>query len=235
MARGDPGEHRARQRPLPEHPLAGSDHRERPRAGNAKAVHGLADDVLAQHRAQHGLAVAAPGERGAPGPLQMKVAAAAPGIDHLTEQQRTAVPQARGVHAELMAGVGLGDRRNPLRDLPHQQRDARRLPQHRRVDAQLDRQLLIEHQQLGGGRLGRRPRHGKAGHLAGIGILEPEHIRRDGHTFEVTDLPPSGKPLLKLCRSCALMSNTHHPRWHEQGPPITNSPRRLAIEECGTV
>ncbi len=124
----------------------------------------------------------------------MKVAAAPPGIDHLTEQHRTAVPKARGIHAELMAGVGLGDRRDPLRGPPGQQRDAWRLPQHRRVDAQISRQLLIEDKQLGGGRLGRCPRHGKAGHRAGIGILEPEHIRRDGHALEVTDLPPPGKP-----------------------------------------
>ena len=75
----------------------------------------------------------------------MKVAAATPGIDHLAEQQRAAVPEAGGVHAELMAGVGLRDRRNPLRDLPDQQGDARRLSQRRRIDAHLDRQLLIEH------------------------------------------------------------------------------------------
>jgi hypothetical protein len=75
----------------------------------------------------------------------MEVAAATPGVDHLAEQQRAAVPEARGVHAELMAGVGLRDRRNPLGDLPHQQGDARRLSQRRRIDAQLDRQLLIEH------------------------------------------------------------------------------------------
>ena len=194
MTGGDPGEHRTRQRPLPEHPLAGSDHRERPRGRNAKAVHGLADQVLAQHRAQHGLTVAAPGEPRAPGPLEMKVAAATPGIDHLTEQHRAAVPEAGGVHAELMTGVGLRDRPDPLRGPPGQQRDAWRLPQHRRVDAQLGRQLLVEDKQLGGGRLGRCPRHGKAGHRASIGVFEPEHIRRDGRAFEVTDLPPSGKP-----------------------------------------
>ena len=158
-------------------------------------MHGLADDVLAQHRAQHGLAVAAPGEPGAPGPLEMEVAAAPPGIDHLAEQQRAAVPEAGGVHAELMAGVGLRDRRNPLGDLPHQQGNARRLSQRRRVDAQIGRQLLVEWRRL----RGRAPRPlstrpGKAGHRASIGVFEPEHIRRDGHAFEVTDLPPSGKP-----------------------------------------
>ena len=75
----------------------------------------------------------------------MKVAAATPGIDHLAEQQRAAVPEAGHIDAELMAGVGLRDRRHPLRDLPHQHRDARRLSQRRGIDAQLDRQPLIEH------------------------------------------------------------------------------------------
>ena len=200
MARCYPGEHRARQRSFPDHPLARGDHRERPRGGDTEAVHGLADDILAQHRAHHGLAVSAPGERGSPGPLEMKVAAAPLYIDHLAEQQRAAVPEAGRVHAELVAGVGLGDRRDPLRGLPGQQRDARRLPQLRRIDAQLDRQLLVEHQQLGVGRRGRRPRHGQARHLAGVGILEPEQGRRNGHAFETTGQPPSGKSLLTLCR-----------------------------------
>ena len=44
MARGYPGEHRARQRPFPAHLLARGDHRERPRGGDAEAVHGLADE-----------------------------------------------------------------------------------------------------------------------------------------------------------------------------------------------
>jgi hypothetical protein len=196
MARGYPGEHRARQRPFPAHPLARGDHRERPRGRDAQAVHGLADDILAQHRAYRGLAVGAPGERGTPGPLDVQIAAAPPGIHHLAEQQRAAVPEARRVAAELVAGVGLGDRRNPLRHLPNQQRDARRLPQLRGIGAQLDRELLVEHQQSGGGRRGRGPRYGKAGHLAGVGILEPEQGRRDGHTFEITGKPPPAGPAL---------------------------------------
>jgi hypothetical protein len=212
MARGYPGEHRARQRPFPEHPLARGDHRERPRGRDAQPVHGFADDILAQHRAYHGLAVSAPGKRGPPGPLEMKVAAAPLYIDHLAEQQRAAVPEAGRVHAELVAGVGLGDRREPLRGLSDQQSDARGLPQLRRIGAQLDRQLFVEHQQFGVGRRGRHPRHGKARHLAGVGILEPEQSRRDGHAFEITGQPPSGKSLLLPCGT--------------PDPPATGEPRR---------
>ena len=50
----------------------------------------------------------------------MKVAAPPLYIDHLAEQQRAAVPEAGRVRAELVAGVGLGDRRDPLRGLPGQ-------------------------------------------------------------------------------------------------------------------
>ena len=82
----------------------------------------------------------------------MKVAAAPVGIDYLAEQQRAAVPEAGRVGAELVAGVGLGDRRDPLRDLARQQRDARRLSQLRGIGAQLGRELLVEHQQPGGRR-----------------------------------------------------------------------------------
>jgi len=81
----------------------------------------------------------------------MKVAAATLRIDHLAEQQRAAVPEAGHVDAELMAGVGLGDRRNPLRDLPNQQRDARRLSQRCGIDAQLDRQPSLSTSSSGAG------------------------------------------------------------------------------------
>jgi hypothetical protein len=30
------------------------------------------------------------------------------------------------------------------------------------------------------------------------------------------------------------MSHTHHPQWHEQDPPTTNSPGRQAFEGCVT-
>jgi hypothetical protein len=49
-------------------------------------VHGLADDVLAQHRADSSEAVPAAGERGTPGALEMDVAEAAVCVDELAEQ-----------------------------------------------------------------------------------------------------------------------------------------------------
>jgi integrase len=204
------------------------------RPGHGVQLHRLADDVLAQHRAHRGLAVSAPGERGAPGPLEMKVAAAPLYIGHLAEQQRAAVPEAGRVNAELVAGVGLGDRRDPLRGLPGQQRDARRLPQLRRIDAQLDRQLFVEHQQLGIGRRGRRPRHAEARHLAGVGILEPEQGRRNGHASETTGQPPSGNSLPALCRASDPPASVHAvsiPADHGQGGTrLRGRPRRRPVD-----
>ena len=180
VARGDPGEDRTRQRPLAHHPLTGGDDRERPRGGDSQAVHGLTDQVLAQHRAHRGLAVAAARERGAPRPFQVQVTAAAMNVGHLAEQQRPAVPQPGHVDAELVTGVGLGDRRD-TGSVPHQQQHTRPLPQRRGVGAQLHRQRLVEHQQLRSVHRCRRPRHRQARHLAGVGIIEPEQRRRHSH------------------------------------------------------
>jgi hypothetical protein len=146
VARGDPGKHRTRQLPLAKNPLAGSHHRERPRGRDPQALHGLTDQVLAQHRAHRGLAVAAARKRGAPRPFQVQVAAAAVDVDHLAEQQRPAVPEPGHINTELVTGVSLGDRCDSLRDLPHQQQNSPRLPQRRWIGTQLDRQLIVEHQ-----------------------------------------------------------------------------------------
>jgi hypothetical protein len=65
---------------------------------------------LAQHRAPARLAVAAARERRAARALEGDVAAPALAVDHLAQQQRAAVAQLRREAAELVAGVGLGDR-----------------------------------------------------------------------------------------------------------------------------
>ena len=96
--------------------LAGGDDGERPRGRDAERVHRLADHVLAQHRPDRGLAVAAAGERRAARALQVEVAPAPVGVDELAEQQRPAVAEPRRVAAELVAGVGLRDRRGAVGD-----------------------------------------------------------------------------------------------------------------------
>jgi hypothetical protein len=74
-------------------------------------VHGLADDVLAQHRSDRGQAVAAARERCTPGALEVEVADVAVGVDELSEQQCAAVTKARNKTAELVPGVALRHRR----------------------------------------------------------------------------------------------------------------------------
>ena len=64
VARGDAGQHRARQHGLAHHVLARCHGGERARGRNAQREHRLADDVFAQHRSERRAAVAAAGERG---------------------------------------------------------------------------------------------------------------------------------------------------------------------------
>ena len=75
--------------------LAGRHDGERARRRDAERVHRLADHVLAQHRPDGRLAVAAAGERRAPRALEVQVATAAVDVDHLAEQQRAAVAEPR--------------------------------------------------------------------------------------------------------------------------------------------
>jgi hypothetical protein len=77
-------------------------------------VHRLADDVLAQHRADHREPVAAPRERCDSGPLEVNVADRPVLAGDLAEQQGASVTQTRDEAAELVSGVGLRDGRGPI-------------------------------------------------------------------------------------------------------------------------
>ncbi len=110
MAGSDPGQHRAGQRRLAHHALAGDDGGERARGRNAQGMHRFADDVFAQHRPQRGAAVAAARERRRAGALELDVAADAVLVDHLAEQDGAAVAQLRHELPELVAGIGHRDR-----------------------------------------------------------------------------------------------------------------------------
>ena len=68
------GQHGTGERALTEDPLAGRDHGERARGGDAKCMHGLADEVLAQHRSQGGPAIATAREGGEACALELEVA-----------------------------------------------------------------------------------------------------------------------------------------------------------------
>ena len=104
---------------------------------HAEGVHGLADQVLAEHRTHRGLAVAPAGERGATRPLQVDVATAALGVDDLAQ---------RGAPARRRDGGSshrTGARRRPSRSAARRQGRRCRPAQPRR--------------RVFGGRPGRRP------------------------------------------------------------------------------
>ena len=90
-----PGQHRAGQRGVPVHGPPGRDDGQRTRGGNAEGVHRLADDVLAEHRADRSEAVAAARERRTSGALEVQVEDAAGAVDQLAHQQRAPVAEAR--------------------------------------------------------------------------------------------------------------------------------------------
>ena len=79
--------------------------------------HGLADDVFADDRAEGRLAITPAREGRAPRALQLQIAARAIGVDDFPQQEGAAVAKLRREAAELVAGVGLGDRLGPLRYL----------------------------------------------------------------------------------------------------------------------
>ena len=148
---GDPGEDGAGERALAQHLLAGRDGGQGPRRRDAGRVHELGDEVLPQDRSHDRAAVTAPGEGSASGPLERDVAAPAVGVDDLPEQVSATVAEHRGEVAELVAGVGLGDRFGPLGDVvAREDRDPVRGAQGVRVEAELVGEVRVEGEQLGG-------------------------------------------------------------------------------------
>ena len=81
------------------------------------ALIGDADQHLAQHGPDRGLAVAAAGERRAARSLEGDVASASLPVDHLAEQQRSAIAELRREPTELVARIHLRQRLGDT-DLP---------------------------------------------------------------------------------------------------------------------
>ena len=102
----------------------------------------------------------------------MDVAQAPVVIDELAEQQRAPVAQPRDVAAELMPGVGLGDRGGAAGDqVAHQETQPIGTPQPGGVQAEFRGKPLIEHEQPQvGGWLG-LPADGHLGQLAEEPVL----------------------------------------------------------------
>ena len=95
VAAGYPDEDRTRQQDLASDGLAGRDNRQGTRRRDPQRVHRLRHEVLAQHRAEGGLAVAAAGVRRRTRTLEVDVTTPAVTVDELAEQERSTVTEAR--------------------------------------------------------------------------------------------------------------------------------------------
>ena len=159
MAARHPSQHGARQQHLSGDGRAGGDDGQRARRRDPERVHGLTDEVLAQHRSERGQAVAPAGERCRSGAFQVEVTAPALTVDELAEQQRATVAEPWRVAAELMPGVGLGKRCRFLGQSRTDERgDASGAAQLVDVEAQLHSQRLVQHDQARLGDRGGAPR-----------------------------------------------------------------------------
>jgi hypothetical protein len=117
VARGHTRQDSAGQHRLASYRLSGRDCGQRPGGGHAQRGHGLADDVLTQHRAECSAAVAIAGEGRPSGTLELDVAPRAGRPDDLAKQDGTAIAELWHEMAELVPCIGECDWRRTLRDV----------------------------------------------------------------------------------------------------------------------
>ncbi len=179
----DAGEHSPGKDGLALHGNACRRHREGAGGRDPERVHGLADEELPQHRPDGGQSVAPSRERCAPRPLQMQVAQTPVRCGDLAEQQRAAVAEHGRIAAELVPRVGLRDgHRGCGEPIAREEADTVAGAQRRGVEAQFDRERLVEHEQPGIGELRRVPRHRQLREGSGEARAEfDDGLRRDGH------------------------------------------------------
>ena len=184
VAGGDAREDGAGQKSLAANRLAGGHDGQRAGRRDAERVHRLADEVLAEHRADRRPSVATARERRAPRALQVNVAPAPIDVEDLAEEQRPPVAEPRRPAAELVAGVALRNGGQPVGDTrPEKQRDTVAAAQRVGVGAELGGEPVVEHEQLGRGGRGRRPRLVQALEVADVRLLRERQQRAggDGH------------------------------------------------------
>ena len=111
-------------------------------------MHRLADQHLAKHGANGGLAVATAGERRAARAFEGDVATASLPVDHLAEKKRAAIPELRRESAELVACVGLSQRFGAFgQRVSGEYRCPRGGIERGEVEAELLRQRIVEKEQ----------------------------------------------------------------------------------------
>ena len=184
MACGDAREDGAGQDSLAADRLAGGHDGQGAGRRDAERVHRLADEVLAEHRADCRPTVAPARERRTPRALEVDVAPAPVDVKDLAEEQRPPVAEPRRPAAELVAGVALGDGRQPVGDTrPEKQGDAVAAVQRVGFSAELGGEPVVEHEHLGRAGRGRRPRLVQALEVADVRRLRERQKRAgsDGH------------------------------------------------------
>ena len=150
MARRDTREHCAREGRLPRDLLACRHHRERSGGGDPEGMNRLAHQILAQHRPDGRLPVSTACKWRATRTLEVQVAPVSVHVEHFAEQQRASVPETGREPPELMARVGLGHRRGPVRrDIAGESGDPFGCSERPRIDSQLRGQLVVERQEPG--------------------------------------------------------------------------------------
>ena len=148
MARGDPRQHRARQRAVPVDALSDRRRGKRPRGRDPQRVHGFAHQVFAQHWTQSRAAVAAAGESCPAGAFQLKIAGGAVAVDDVAQKDRAAIAKLGDEVAELVARVSQRDRPGAGRhDVAGEQRGHIVVQQIGQIEAQLLRERRVELQQ----------------------------------------------------------------------------------------
>ena len=173
VARRHARQHRAGQRRLAHHRLAGRHGRQRPGRGNAERRHRLADDVFAQHRTQRRPPVAAPRERCRPRAFELDVATDSVRAHDLAQQDGAAIAQLRHEVAELVAGIGQRDRLGTRRDaITCQDGHTLRRRQRFGIEAELGGERRVELDQAGRRDRRRRKARVKALRQAGIAVVE---------------------------------------------------------------
>ena len=144
-------EHRPGQPGLAHDQLAGGNRRQRPCGGDAERGHGLAHEILAQHRPKRRPAVATAGERGRARALELDVAALPVTVDDLAEQNGAPVAELRHEVAELVPGVSRRDRLGAFRDaVPREHPHPSGSGEPIRVHAEVRRQRVVQADQARG-------------------------------------------------------------------------------------
>ena len=150
VARRHPRQHRPRPRSvLPPDLLARRHDRETARRRNPHRVHRLANQILAQHRAERRAPVTAPRIRRRPRPFELHIPALTPRRDLLTQQNRPPIPERREVSV-LVSRISLRERHRtrrqhvPRKNLRRPTRALRTRPR-RRCQPQLLRQFCVQH------------------------------------------------------------------------------------------